>query len=141
MHGDGMPALIRNKRSTTLFEVIVSTVIFALVMAGLASVFVSGKRQILHSMERMAGGEMGKLFLDPLQMAVRQDNWGEVSNALTVGTTYCDASGVNQNPACPSLALHRKVNSIDYTARYDVDTVFTNLRRVKTTINWTEVAP
>jgi len=136
-----MPALIRGKRSTTLFEVIISTVIFALVMGGLASVFVSGKRQVLHSMERMTSSEMGKVFLDPLQLAVRQDNWDTVNNALTVGTTYCDASGVNQNPACPSLALHRNVNGINYTARYDVATFSTNLRRVKVTINWTEVSP
>lgn len=137
----GMPALICSKRSTTLFEVIISTVIFALVIGGLASVFVSGKRHILHSMERMTSSEMGKLFLDPLQLYVRQDNWDTVNNALTVGTTYCDASGVNQNPACPSLALHRKVNNTDYTARYDVATFSTNLRRVKVTINWTEVSP
>jgi len=136
-----MPALIRGKRSTTLFEVIISTVIFALVMGGLARVFVSGKRQVLHTMERMTSSEMGKVFLDPLQLAVRQDNWDTVNNALTVGTTYCDASGVNQNPACPSLALHRNVNGINYTARYDVATFSTNLRRVKVTINWTEVSP
>ncbi|MDD5562062.1 MAG: hypothetical protein PHT50_08075 [Candidatus Omnitrophica bacterium] len=134
--------LICNKRSTTLFEVIVATVIFALVIAGMASVFVSSKRQIMHAMDRMTSSEMGKLFLDPLQLAVRQDNWDTVNNALTIGTTYCDASGTNQNPACPSLAVHRKVNNIDYTARYDISNVAgSTLRRVKLRVSWTEFSP
>lgn len=134
--------LICNKRSTSLFEVIVSTVIFALMMAGMASVFVSSKRHIMHAVERMTSGGMGKLFLDPLQLHVRQDNWNTITNALRLGTTYCDATGINQNPACPSVATQRNVNNIIYTARYNVSNVSgTDLRRVITTVSWTEFSP
>jgi len=137
-----MPPVILKNRSTTLFEVIVATVIFSLVMAGMVGVFVAGKRHIFHSRERMTGSEMGKLFLDPLQLSVRQDTWNDTGNALTEGTTYCDSSGTGQNPACPSAGSQRKVNNIDYTAQYDVDAVSgTNLRRVKVHVNWTEFSP
>jgi len=142
-----MPTLIRDKRSTTLFEVIVATVIFSLVMAGMVSVFVSGKRHVMHARERMIGGEMGKLFFEPLQLAVRQDTWDTASNGLNLSgynyTTYCDSDGGHtQNPACPSVASQRKVNNIDYTAQYVVNPVAgTDLRKIKVQINWTEFTP
>jgi len=136
-----MPTLICNKRSTTLFEIIVATVIFSLVMAGMVGVFVAGKRHVLHSRDRMTSSEMGKLFLEPLQLYVRQDTWDTVGNALNTGTTYCNASGPF-NSACPSVASQRIVDSIDYTAQYEVSPVnaawVDSARRVVATVNWTE---
>ena len=118
-----MPTLICNKRSTTLFEIIVATVIFSLVMAGVVGVFVAGKRQVMHSRDRMTSSEMGKLFLDPLQLDVRQDFW--VSGALDWGPH--------------SYGVSQIVNTIPYTAQYDVTPVpGTDLRRVVATISWTE---
>jgi len=138
-----MPTLICSKRSTTLFEVIVAVVIFSLVMAGMVSVFVAGKRHVMHSRDRMTSSEIGKLFIEPLQLAVRQDTWDTTANGLNlVGlnyTTYCDADvGHTQNPACPSVASQRKVNNINYTAKYEISNALTYLRRVKTTVSWTE---
>lgn len=141
--------LICNKRSTTLFEIIISTVIFCLVMAGMVSVFVAGKRHVMHSRERMTSSEIGKLFLEPLQLHVRQDTWDTASNGLRlVGgnyTTYCDsvpAHAALQNPACPSVASERKVNNIDYTAEYEVAGIAEiDLRRVRVKVNWTEFSP
>ena len=133
--------LICNKRSTTLFEIIIATLIFSLVMAGMVSVFVAGKRHVIHSRDRMTSGEMGKLFLDPLQLYVRQNDWEAVSNALRVAgsnyTTYCDSvAGHTQNPACPS---ERSVNNIVYTAEYNVSFVpGTDLRRVTAKVGWIE---
>ncbi|MDD5116468.1 MAG: hypothetical protein PHW98_05330 [Candidatus Omnitrophica bacterium] len=134
--------LILKERSTTLFEVIVATVIFALVMAGMVSIFVAGKRHIFHARERMTGSEMGKLFVEPLQLAVRQDTWDTSANALNMGTTYCDSSGSSQNPICPSVATQRNVNNITYSAQYEISGVSgTDLRRAKVRINWTEFSP
>ena len=133
--------LIRNRRSTTLFEVIISTLIFALVMSGMASVFVAGKRHVVHSRERITSGEMGKLFLEPLQLHVRQNDWDTAANALRIVgsnyTTYCDADGGHtQNPACPS---ERSVNNIVYTAEYNVSYASgTDLRRVTAKVGWIE---
>lgn len=143
--------LICNKRSTTLFEVIVAVVIFSLVMAGMVSVFVAGKRQIMHSQGRMTASEMGKLFLDPLQLAVRQNNWDASDNGLKWDPanldadnnylTYCDSvpgHATLQNPACPA-AGERKVNNIVYTAEYKTAQVSgTYLRSAQVKVVWNE---
>lgn len=116
-----------NKRGFTLLEIIIATMLLASVMAGLMAIFVAGKRHVIHSRERMTGGELGKLFLDPVQMAVRQDTWDAAGNVLKIGSTS---------------AVPTKVNNVDYTGEYDVNAVAgTDLRRVKVKVNWTELSP
>lgn len=85
-------------------------------MTGLVNVFVAGKRYIKHSRMRMAGGELGKKFLDPLQSYVRQDTWS--TNPL----------GTNN-----ILPLTEDV----YSATYSTSTLpSVNIKKVKVTINW-----
>ena len=110
-----------DKRGFTLIEVIVSTILIAVLVIGLASIFLSGNRYILHSRRRMTSGELGMVFLDPLQMDVRQDTWG--SNCLSNKTN------------CPPP---QSIGSITYTPDYSdiTDIAGTSLRRVKLTINW-----
>ena len=116
-------------------------------MAGMVGVFVAGKRNVAHAHSQMTSSEIAKLFLEPLQLAVRQDTWDTAANGLRlVGTnyiTYCDSvGGHTQNPACPAVATQRNVNNIDYTAQYEVAAVSgTDLRSVKVTVTWTEFSP
>lgn len=145
-----------NESGFTLIEIIVASVVFALVIAGLLSVFVAGSRHIIHARERMTSAELGKLFIDPLQTDVRQDTWtlGSASNALTIGTTYCDSDsgGHTQNKNCPPTAAQRTVNNREFSAAYtiaqggvnpgdDPALIGTDLRRVTTTITWNELSP
>jgi Tfp pilus assembly protein PilV len=108
-----------NKKALTLFEILVSVIILALVITGLANVFVAGKRYIRHSRMRMGGGEIGKQFLDPLQSYVRQDTWG--TNPL----------GSNTIP---------NATEDIYTATYDTKNHpdFPVIKRVKVTISLPE---
>jgi hypothetical protein len=85
-------------------------------MTGLANVFVAGKRYIKHSRLRMSGGEIGKKFLDPIQLLVRQDTWA--TNPL--GT---------DNITSPSEG--------GFTPSYETSTLSgINVKRVKVTVNW-----
>jgi hypothetical protein len=122
-------------------EIIVSMVIFSLVLTGITNLFISGKRLILHGYYRLAGGEIGKIFLDPLQMQVRQDTWDLATNDLRESTRYCDddVSHTPQVQSCPSQP-ERTLNGRTYTARYDIDAAPSvgGLRRVQVTINWPE---
>ena len=144
---------MRGKKGFTLMEVIVSLVILSMTVAGMANVFISGRRYILRSRWRMAGGELGKLFISPLQMDVREDTWNQTSNSLyvpaipanAVTTTYCDsdpAHATAQNPVCPA-ATERVLDLIPYTAQYDISNHpnSQNIRKVVATIRWTERAP
>ena len=119
--------------------------ILALVVAGEAGLFVVGKRHILHSRCKMTAGELGKYFLDPLQMQVRQDTWGTASNSLTIGVRYCDSDGghTQQPSGCPSLG-ERTLDYITYNAQYTIDNISvgtSNLRRVRADISWLETTP
>ncbi|MFC1804235.1 prepilin-type N-terminal cleavage/methylation domain-containing protein [Candidatus Omnitrophota bacterium] len=120
-----------NKRAVTLLEIIISMLILALLMAGLANIFISGKRYLLHTRARMTGGELGKSFLDPLQMDVRADLWDQT------------CLGSNGMINCPD---NTTINGIDYTRDYNItDVNNTNpefsLKKVLVRINWTEVGP
>ncbi len=122
-----------NKAGFTLVEIIVASVVFALVIAGLLSVLVAGSRHIIHTRERMTSAELGKLFIDPLQIYVSQDTWDQPGNMLTIGVP---------------LPATQRVNNRDFTATYtvadaaaDPALVGTDLRRVTTKITWNESLP
>ena len=123
-----------NKKGLSLIEILVSMIIMGLVVSGLVGIFISGKRYILHSRSRITGGELGRYFLDPLQMQVRQDTW----------STSCLSTGGD-----PVICLPDQTMGIadgldrDYAATYrvDPDQPILNLSRVVVTINWTEPAP
>lgn len=111
-----------NKKALSLLEIIISTVILALVVTGLINVFVAGKGFIRHSRYRMSAVEMGKKFIDPLQAHVRQDTWSAGNNPLA-----------NNSLANSTIG--------DYTASYDITDLNppdNTLKKVKVTVSWNE---
>ncbi|MFZ2603678.1 MAG: prepilin-type N-terminal cleavage/methylation domain-containing protein, partial [Candidatus Omnitrophota bacterium] len=54
-----------NKKGFTLLEIVISSIILAITSVGLAGICISGKKYIAHARARMAGGELGELFLNP----------------------------------------------------------------------------
>lgn len=118
-----------NKKAVTLLEVLIAVLILAITMANLVNLFVSGKRYILHARSRMTAAELSRSFLASLQMDVRQDSWG--SNCVS-------ADGVDTN--CDTTP--QTIDNIDYVPSYTKDLVAgTGLRRVVTSITWTENLP
>jgi len=112
-------AVNMNKRALTLLEIIISVVILALVMTGLVNVFVAARQFVQHSRNRMAAGEIGKRFIDPLQQYVRQDTWS--SNPLGTNSLGNSTSGI-------------------YTASYAISSHPSNaeIKKVKATVTWSE---
>jgi Tfp pilus assembly protein PilW len=132
-----------NKKGLSLLEILIAGVILTLVLAGLLNTFLAGKRWVLHNRLRMTGGELGKLFLDPLQGYVRQDTWNQAGNSLNTVITYCDNDALHtQNPACPPSA-DRTIGGMEYSAQYNVTPHPTNpnIRKVVATIQWNEPQP
>ena len=126
--------ILMRKTGLTLMEIIVSVLLVALVFMGLANLFVVGRRYIMHARSRMAGGELGKVFLDPLQMDVRQDEWGDTDyvdpdNRLRLGTRESNA----------------QIGGISYNAAYNVTgfpelPATSQMRRVRVDLQWVEPA-
>ena len=112
-------------------EIIISMVILALVITGIANVFVAGKRLILHSRSRMAGGEVGKIFLDPLQAYVRQDTWAG-SNCFNTNNGSSPANMTN----CPSVPATYTIGTSTYTPQYYISNIDTDIKKVKAKITW-----
>jgi len=143
-----------SKRALTILEILISSVILAITMAGLSGLFVSGKKYILHERMRMSGGGLGAAFLDPSQVAVSQgqtavgslDGWNQSNNGLRITPSgdyrYCDsdpAHASKQASFCPPASA-RTMSNTEYSAQYKIEDVgSTNpVRKVTTTINWTE---
>ncbi len=122
-----------SKKGLSLVEIIVASMILAIVMTGLAGIFVGGKRWILHFRSRMTAGELSRKFLDFIPLQVRQDQWGanELSNAMIADRSANTTEGFDRN----------------YTANYTVvpginpDSPVTNLTKVKVDIKWREPSP
>ena len=119
------------QKGLTLLEIVIATVIFALIMTGLVNLFIAAKRLTLHARSRMQATELGKFFLDPLQRDVRQDTWETVNNCLNSDGSNCDTTA-------------QTLNNIDFTPQYQIDPVNdpagnpTSLRRVVVTLTWDE---
>lgn len=140
---------LKTLQGLTLMEIIVATVIFAVAVSGLVNLFVAGKKYILHSRSRMSGGELGKVFLDPLQMSVAQNTWDTVTNSLKAGSYYCDDTSAGHTgallPNC-APANQRILDGTPYNADYTVQDMSgesnnPELRRVVLTVNWSENQP
>lgn len=115
----------------------VAAIILALVMNGFVYVFVAGRKHILHSRSRIQAAQLERLFLNYLQMHVRQNDWEQATNALSV-TPLGGRDCANQ-PGCP--VNERALDGITYNPQYYISGVgTTNLRRVKVDITWNEPA-
>jgi len=120
------------KNGLTLLEIIVAAMIMALVMAGIANIFVAAKRHIFHNRFRMTGSELGHWYLDPLAAQVRRDKWG--SNCLTSDPTDCLEEEVSQS-----------LDNMTYNPNYEIDYAvsgsvlpLSEVRKVKVTLRWNE---
>ena len=104
---------MKKQNALTLIEILISTVVLALVFLGLLNLFMSGRKFLEHSQSRMGGGELGKIFIDPLQVQVRQSDW------VALGGT---GTG-NQLELNKLVTYAQALNGITYTATSTVYTV------------------
>jgi|GEM_PF-801153 len=130
--------IIRSKKGFSLLEIIVAATLFVLIVAGMANVFVAAKRWLAHSRFKMTSGELGKYFLEPLQVNVKQSDWSSASGDY-----------VTTNP----LYIHTWTDSAvspggkSYTPNYTVGAVPApgvgstsppQMRKVKVQVQWYE---
>lgn len=129
----------------TLVEVLISSIILAVTLVGMAGLFAGSRKWLTHSRSKMTGAELSRVFLSPLQMQVRRDTWEQAINALQPGTRYCDDDPAHsglQMPGdfCQQLQAETTLFGMPFKAQYEIDTV-SGVRRVRITVHWTEENP
>ncbi len=113
-----------NKKALTLLEILVSLIIISLVITGLASTFVIGKRYIYKSRLKISGAELGKYFLDSLQRHVNYSTWYDTDNSL--------------GPKGPKKYFEKiTIDDRDYKGTYEIDTVDSSDNLTKVTVSIT----
>jgi len=129
---------IRSAKGFSLLEIVVAATLLALIMAGLANVFVASKRWLMHSRLKMTAGEMGKYFLEPLQVSVNQGDWDVDTGDYGTGNALYIHSWTD---------LPVSSGGKEYTPTYDIETVPPpgvgstappQMRKVKVQVQWTE---
>ena len=66
------------KTGFTLMEILVSAMILVTIVYGLINIFLASKGRSMHSRSVITSAELGRYFLEPLQLQVRQDWWNEL---------------------------------------------------------------
>ncbi len=93
-----------------------ATIILSVIMIGLVSVFVSGKKLVRHSRARMTAAELGKLFLEGLSPAC-------IYAKNCANQTRGTEDGLDTN----------------YTANYTITNMMdNNIYKIKVEIRWNE---
>ncbi len=117
-----------DKRGVSLLEILVSTVLLAMLVTGLMNVVISGKRWLIHNRSRATASQLGKTFLAPLYMDV-------VANPV-------DPNCLNLGSNCLSAST---IGGVTYSANYvtggAVPGGFTGVRKAVVNISWTDIEP
>lgn len=136
------------KKGLTILEVLVSAVIFSLLLLGLVNIFISVKRHLLHTQSMVAGGELGKVFLDPLNMNVNQSKWSDLIHDYT--TVTATGLQLSTEPAGRVGPVQRvppsDLSGFPYTPTYHVTRPSmvevidpnTAMRKMRVVITWRE---
>lgn len=119
-------------------EIVVAATILALVTVGLANIFFAGKRWLAHSRFKMTSAELGKYFLDPFQLNVRQDQWNtgagdyNAPNPLYIHTWIGPAVNPDNKSYTPTYTVGLAPNP---TSGGSISNQF---RKVKVEVKWPE---
>jgi hypothetical protein len=118
-------ATIMNKSGMSILEVIISSILLLMIVAGFAGLFTTTRNQLTHSRLKVTSGELGKYLLDPLHGQVRFDQWGALC--------------VSNQSACPAANSTINIQGRTYTYTYNVDQYpGMTLPRVVLRLRWTE---
>ncbi len=106
------------KKSFTLTEVIVGTVILALVFGGLLAAFTAARRYVTRANRRLVAANLTRSVLERLYKEVREDTWDDADSPLSVG----DHTLSDTNPAVDTAAI-TDIDAMSYSGEYTVNSV------------------
>ncbi len=111
---------MNKKKTFTLIEVVVSSVIVASVFGGLLAAFVSVRAYIRRATIRLTAYNLSRSALNGLYRHVRWDEWADPANPL-----FSPADGTQTNNPLtnidPGLVSPLNIDNIEYASSYDVE--------------------
>ncbi|MDD5347633.1 MAG: hypothetical protein PHT59_03370 [Candidatus Omnitrophica bacterium] len=132
--------LKKNAAGISMLEIVIAMVILALVLVGLVNVFVVSRSYVAHSRSKVSAGELGKVFLDPLQNEVRQDTWDNTTLNDNMLLDRGAGNPVNGSDLNSTLFGPRMIDGVTYSARYVItNTTSGGMRKVRVNITWDEL--
>jgi prepilin-type N-terminal cleavage/methylation domain-containing protein len=118
-----------SRKGMTLLEIIISMMILSLITVGIANVFLAAKKYVRFDRSRIVAAQLGRYYMDVLQLNVTAANWRTASNNLTA-QAYLDFNDT----------INRNMNyTINRTVDYPFDPAM-KIHRVKLTISWNETS-
>ncbi|MFA4984108.1 MAG: prepilin-type N-terminal cleavage/methylation domain-containing protein [Candidatus Omnitrophota bacterium] len=126
--------IAKGNKGLTILEILVALLILALIIGGLANIFISSKWYLIHGRSLMTAAELARYFLDPLHGNVSQETWN---------TTSWLGTGGSFNDTYQTKHLMAGSFYYNYTSKYNitVDSPIGNLTKVVLNITWNEVTP
>lgn len=102
------------RKGLSLLEILISTILLALVIAALANIFIATKRLVMHTRSRAAAAELSRIYMDSLQMQISQQNWG-----TTTASGNCLRMFAGRDTAVWTDNTTNTVYTPDYDANQD----------------------
>ncbi len=111
----------KNKKSLTLTEVLMGSLITASVFVGLVSAILSVKKLNLRSLHRLQATQLAREVLESLYDDVREDWWSTGKGDLSLGL---------------HTAGNVVIDNINYSRNYTVSSTNTTCRKVTINVTW-----
>ncbi len=126
----------KNKKSLTLVQLIVATVILSASVTGLFAAFVSGKKITARSRRKLIAINYARQIAESLKSAVRQDEYDDPAKPLG-----CAGAHPFNCPKVSPIAAPAGLTSFGATNGYtvtDIPVGSAYMRKVTITVNWNE---
>lgn len=125
------------KKSVTLTETLVGSVILALVFGGLMASFLAARKYVARANTRLVAANLGRSVLNELYSAVRADTWDDPSIANNPLSPQGAAASGNTNWRSHSVDDHTIDGVIYANNEYEVRRVTgQDYRQVRVSINY-----
>jgi prepilin-type N-terminal cleavage/methylation domain-containing protein len=146
-----MKNLLR-KNGFTLVEVVVASILLAIVAAGIFSIIVSSKKIITSSSQRRVAIEVAETVLDNLRRYLGADQWDNDTSPIYTTGGWSSWYSLHDHTTELSIAVSTVFDASDFDNiyqggwRYRIDPQLTqcaggecDYRKAEVEVNWTEV--
>jgi prepilin-type N-terminal cleavage/methylation domain-containing protein len=141
---------VKKTEGFTLVEIIVASVLLALIAAGIFSITLSSRKLINLSQRRHFANEVAQAVMENLRQYLGADYWyNNTESAPLCATANWKCYDFNDNTNSLTSAISSKFGSSEFASRYGAQWCYKveteappyDYRKVTAMVNWTEPTP